>query len=372
MGDVNRRAPTPLLARPRATAPARAADRTRAAILTRAAIPTRAAILTLAAGLTLAGCGGDAARRATPIVTGRCPPTGVAVQVLGSARDAGLPGRAGAGYALHVDGRVRVLVDLGAGTLTRLGDAGGRLEDIDALLITRIGIGPVADLGPLLDAARAAGRRRPLALVGPAGGPDRPSMAVWLRQTFGDPRGAHPELAALVGPGDPYRVALHDVTVDAGTPRLVFADRDLEVHAIGVPHGDIPAVGYRVQVAGRSVGFTGDQRADDPRFLALVRGVDLLVAHVSTAEDQQSDRHARPGIIGALARAARAGRLLVAGATAESLAARADADAVLHDRYPGPIDRAADLDCVVVPPPVPSPAAPPAAPPASPPTAGAR
>lgn len=307
--------------------------------------------LTLPLALALLGCGGDAARRATPIAPGRCPPTGVAVQVLGSARDAGLPGRAGAGYALHVDGRVRLLVDLGAGTLTRLGDAGGRLEDIDAILITRIGIGPVADLGPLLDAARAAGRRRPLAIVGPAGGPDRPSTAVWLRQTFGDPRGAHPELAALLAPGDPYRVALHDVTVDAGTPRLVFADGDLEVHAIGVPHGDVPAVGYRVRAAGRSVGFTGDQRADDPRFLALVRGVDLLVAHVSAPEDQHSDRHAPPGMIGALARAARAGRLLVAGVTADSLARSADDDPILRDRYPGPIDHAADLDCVVVPPP---------------------
>lgn len=302
----------------------------------------------------LTGCGGAPEPAPTPIETGRCPTTGVAVQVLGSSRTGGLPGRAGASYAVHVDGRVRLLVDLGTGALTRLGDAGAGVDALDAVLITRIGVGPTADLPAVLDAVRLAGRTRPLALVGPEGSAARPSLAVWIRQVFRD---AYPELARLVEAGQPYRLAINDVTVNGGTPSLVFGDGEIEVHAIGVPHGNAPAIGYRVQVQGRQVGFTGDQRADDPRFLSLVRGVDLLVAHVSAAEDGQSTRYARPSLIGALSNAARAGRLVLGGVTTASLARREADLGLIEARYAGPVDLASDLDCIVVPPPAPASAA---------------
>lgn len=303
----------------------------------------------LALAAALAACGGAPAPAPEPAAR-VCPGAGVAVQILGSGGPEGLVGRAGPGSLVRVDGRPRLLVDAGAGVFARFHTAGARMETLDGVLLTQLGVGHVADLPPLLHSAALAGRSRPLVLVGPGGAPGKPSTAVWLDLAIG-PRGAFAELATLRAPGTPFRLAVNEVAVDAGAPRLVYAEAGLEVFALPAPHASGPALGYLVQVGERRIAFTGDQRADDPRFVAMIEGADVLVATLAIGEDAPPDAradHAPPSTLAALARAAKVRRLVLAHLTPAGLAARTDAVQRIRDRFPGPVDVLADLDCAAV------------------------
>lgn len=295
----------------------------------------------------IGGCGGGPSPSETGIVE-RCPSAGVSVQALGTGGPEGMPGRAVSTYLLRVDGQPRLLVDAGAGSFVRLHEAGARMKTLDGLLLTRIAPSQVSALPALLEAARRDGRTRPLAVVGPGGAAGRVSTAVWLGKALGVD-GPFPEMAELIAPGQPFRLAINEVGIDAGAPRLVYAEAGLEVMAVPVPHGDEPALGYLVTVGERRVAFTGDQRADDPRFMRLIKGADLLVAHLAIAEQAPpalQARYARPSIIGALAKAAGVGRVVLGHMTPKS-APQAGLDAI-RARYPGPVEVLADLDCVAL------------------------
>lgn len=309
-------------------------------------------IIPICLGLSIAsawGCGGGPAP-AEPAIVDRCPATGVSVQALGTGGPEGLPGRAVSTYLLRVDGQPRLLIDAGAGSFARLHTAGARTAQLDGVLLSQLGLGHVADLPPLLAAARSDGRKRPLALVGPGGAAGRLSTAVWLARAMG-PDGPYPELAGLLTPGDPYRLAINEVSIDAGAPRLVYAEGGLEVMAVPVPHGEEPALGYLVKVGERRVAFTGDQRADDPRFMKMIAGADVLVAHLAIPESASSTArgaHARPSIIGALAKAAGVGRVVLGHLSPRTASTREESLATVRDRFPGPVEILADLDCVAL------------------------
>lgn len=311
-------------------------------------LPHRVGALACAGLGLLVGCGGGPP--VEPAIVETCPAAGVAVQALGTGGPEGLPGRAVSSYLVRVDGQPRLLVDAGAGSFVRFHTAGARMARIDGVLLTRLSAGHLADLPPLLDAARRAKRSRPLVVVGPGGAAGQVSTAVWLGLAIGA-QGAFPKLAGLLGSGDPYRLAINEVGIDAGAARLVYAEGGLEVHGVPVPHGHGAALGYLVKVGERRIAFTGDQRADDPRFLTMIRGADLLVAHLAVPEDgPQPARadHALPSIIGALARAAKVKRVVLGHLTPASLPSRAASLERIRDRYAGPVEVLSDLDCVAV------------------------
>ena len=60
----------------------------------------------------------------------------VAVQVLGSGGPASVEGRASSSYLVWIDGRARVLVDVGGGSLVRYGESGARIADLEVLAVS--------------------------------------------------------------------------------------------------------------------------------------------------------------------------------------------------------------------------------------------
>ncbi len=126
---------------------------------------------------------------------------------------------------------------------------------------------------------------------------------------------------------------------------------DLEVRAVGVPHGIVPSLGYVVTVGERRIGFTSDQRADDPRFAALADGVDVLVAHHAIGVDagrEARQLHATPAALGELASGVGAGHLVLSHHMARSLRDRDQSLAAIGERYRGTVTFAEDLQCVPV------------------------
>ena len=286
----------------------------------------RAALLT---GLLLATSGAGLAR-------GACGDSGVALQVLGSGGPFGA-GRASAGYIVWVDGVSRVMMDAGGGTFVRFHQAGATLSDLHVLALSHFHPDHVSDVPALLWP-----RGGELLMAGPSGRPGFPSVDNFLGGLFG-PDGVFRILNS--------RVALTSVEVDvnAAEPTEVVTEGQVRVRGLGVPHGSVPAVGYRIDVGDASLAFSSDQNGSNPAFTDFVRGVDLLVVHFAGSEASPgaaTDLHAKPSVWGQMATDAGAGRLVLSHVSANQ---DLDANLVhLQTRYRGPLTIASDLLCVAV------------------------
>ncbi|MCB9602551.1 MAG: MBL fold metallo-hydrolase [Sandaracinus sp.] len=277
-----------------------------------------------------------------------CPAARVAVRVLGSGGPIVDDARASTGYLLIVDGRPRLLIDAGGGVALRLGELGVRPESLDAWLISHVHVDHSADLIALLKSASFSPRREALPIVGPSGDTRFPAIEPFLQAQIGQD-GAWRYLSAFFAESRPFALDVREASVE-GEP-FVTTVGDLRIEAVGVPHGPVPALGFVVHAAGKRVAFGGDQRLDDPRFLALARDADLLIAHHAVPEKNAgiaARLHARPSQIGAFAHEARVRRLVLSHHMRRSLDRWTEGEAALRARYDGPLELANDLDCFAV------------------------
>lgn len=305
-----------------------------------------------AAGLTLAV---DAAAQAT------CSSEPLAIQVLGSGGPSVGGTRASTGYLVWRAGRAVVMVDAGGGTFLRFGEAGARLQDLSLLAISHLHPDHVSDLPALLWLSELA-RQQPLNMAGPSGGGPFPSFDAFLKRLFDGGSGAFPILAGTLGQsGQGVRLTPVVVDASAATAQPVLSEAGLEVTAIGVPHANVPSIAYRIQVDGRSIVFGSDQNGSDPRFSAFAAGADVLVMHLALGEQAGppiAQVHAKPSVVGQVARAAQAKRLVlshfmhapspVQAQEWFSLSGLGQAVGEVRKHFAGPIDTAVDLQCIPI------------------------
>lgn len=282
--------------------------------------------------------------------TQQCVGSPLAVQVLGSGGPRINPQRASAGYLLWVDSEARVLVDVGGGTFARFGQSEAKLSDLSLVAISHLHPDHVSDLPALLWTSQNL-RSTPLPISGPSGNDVVPEFSVFLRRLFDGKEGAFPMLGATIagrqgaaGGGVPLEVGVVDVTKKS--PSNVFEREGLTIVAQGIPHGNIPALAYRVDTRGRSVVFSTDQNGSDPAFIEFANGADVLVMHLAIAGGTTNPLHASPAVVGQVARNAGAKRLIVSHIGQFPLP---EAMAELQKFYSGPVTVAADLQCTAVP-----------------------
>lgn len=270
-----------------------------------------------------------------------CPRSGesnVQLQILGSGGP-DTAGRASTSYLLWIGGTNRIMVDAGGGANYRFQMAGGRVDDLELLALSHLHPDHSVDLPALLWPEGGS-----LAVAGPTAAGVFPSIEDFLGRLFGAD-GAYRVLAG--------EIDLHPVTVDVTGeyPVEVWRDGDLRVHGTAVPHADVPAVGYRVDVGDYRIAFAGDQNGSNPSFIGFIDGVDVLVVHLGGPEDatgEIADLHARPSVWGAMAAAAGAGHVVV-GHIGMSSARELDANvAILREHFGGRITISEDLMCIDV------------------------
>lgn len=290
-----------------------------------------------------------------------CSSEPLAVQVLGSGGPHAGGTRASAGYLVWRAGRAVVMVDAGGGTFLRFGEAGARLQDLSLLAISHLHPDHVSDLPALLWLSEQA-RQEPLKMAGPSGGGAYPSFDAFLSRLFDRDSGAFSILAGTLGQSG-QGVRLAPVVVDAGAAmaRQVLSDTGIEITAIGVPHGSVPSIAYRIQVGDRSIVFGSDQNGSDAKFSAFAAGADVLVMHLGLTEQAPppiAQVHARPATVGQVARAARARRLVLSHFIGlPSTASNAgwfslfDLDRAVGEvrkHFAGPVDTTVDLQCIPI------------------------
>jgi ribonuclease BN (tRNA processing enzyme) len=117
------------------------------------------------------------------------------------------------------------------------------------------------------------------------------------------------QLEGTQGQGVPLEVTVADAAVEAASS--IAVGDGIEVTALGVPHGDVPSVAYRVRVDGRTIVFGADQNGGDGRFAEFAADADVLVMHLRPsplAPDWIARLHARPATVGGVAHRAGARR----------------------------------------------------------------
>ena len=274
-----------------------------------------------------------------------CEDDPVVLQVLGSGGPFGA-GRASAGYLIRIDGVGRIMVDAGGGTFARFHEAGAKVGDLELLALSHFHPDHSSEVPALLWV-----QPTDMLVSGPSGNEGYPSTGEFVTGLFG-PEGVF--RAVTDGKG------LNTITVDVTRPEPteVFVNESVRVRAVGVPHGIIPALGYRIDIGDVSIAFSSDQNGLDPAFAEFASGVDILVVHVAVPETiggYGANMHAKPSIWGQMATDADVGTLVLSHLskvpphTAEGDSPSFD-DKLAHVRstYDGPLIVAEDLMCIPI------------------------
>ena len=279
------------------------------------------------------------------LVFANCKGSAVALQILGSGGPFGY-GRASSSYLVWVDGVARVMVDAGGGTFTRFHEAGAKVADLDLIALSHFHPDHSAEVPALLWIKPAE-----LSIAGPTGGSGYPSVSEYVDGLFGKD-GVY--RAVTNGRGLPT------ITIDTADsePTVVLVSDRLTVRALGVPHGIVPALAYRVDVGEVSIAFSSDQNGSNPSFVEFVSGADVLVVHAAVPEAVQgfaADLHAKPSVWGKIASNAGVGTLVLSHLTSTvpksvdaELADFAERLQFVRSTYHGELVVAEDLTCVPV------------------------
>ena len=275
-----------------------------------------------------------------------CAADPVTVQILGSGGPRTNGERASASYLLWMDGQARILVDAGGGAYLRFGQAGAQLSDLWLLAVSHLHPDHISDLPALLWLSEQM-RKKPLPAAGPSGNDVMPAFPAFLNRLFGQNIGAFQILSGTVGSqgrGVPLDVSVIDVTKAA--PSSVLDRQEVTVTALGIPHGDIPALAYRVQAGDVSIVFSTDQNGTRPAFTEFARDADVLVMHLAVAAGAANNTlHASPAVVGRVSQDAGVGRLILSHIGQFDLE---PAVAEVKKFYTGPLTVGADLQCTPV------------------------
>lgn len=268
---------------------------------------------------------------------------GLSVMVLGSGGPMTLPNdRAGSGFMIFVDGEVRILMDAGGGVYKRIGDAGINIADLDTILITHMHIDHMSDLDSIVKSIffhnRIKGQTRstPIHFYGPGAAPDAaPPVARDYHATtalvdgnFHKETGLNRYLhffAGAIGAGQ-FSYEAHDIMQNPALPMKTIlggtAD-ELTVKSIGVPHGPVPALAYRIEYQGKSIVWSGDTSSNsaNDNMVQLSQDADVLIydtAILDTTPPPFSILHTTPARIGEVAAAANVKLLVLSHLTPQT------------------------------------------------------
>jgi ribonuclease BN (tRNA processing enzyme) len=273
--------------------------------------------------------------------------------VLGSGGPFANPRRASSSYLIALDGIPRIIVDAGGGAFERLGRLEADLSGLELVLLTHTHIDHSGGLAPIVFSLYMNDRKRPLAVTGPAGRDIHPGAHRFTELLFGID-GAWSYLHTFDGFGINAHEVVSDPTVsrphDIDLSATDLAALGVRIRSVPVAHGMMPSVAYRIDSDGTSITLSGDVSNASPALIELARGSDVLVHDLALPERDvpHGNLHAKPSMVGAVARDAAVGKLVVSHFMPGIENELDPAVATVREAYSGPIAVAEDLTTYAV------------------------
>ena len=281
-----------------------------------------------------------------------CQSERVGLQMLGTRGPEFLDDRASTGYLLWLDDSARVIVDAGFGTVQRFKQSGARYEDVHVLLFTHFHVDHSADFAAYAKGGAFTERADDLLVFGPSGTRFVASAEQFVARTL-SADGLYPYLGNYVDEDAESSYKIRPTTLPWSYEDVSIIDvydaGGIRISAVPVHHGPFPALGYRVELAGCILSFTGDMSGRLRQMPKLARGSDILVAHNAIPEDAQGVPallHMKPSYIGEMATAATVKKLLLTHLMERTIERKDETTELIRRHYSGPIEFPDDLDLV--------------------------
>ena len=269
----------------------------------------------------------------------------VEVEVLGSGGPEIGDKRASSAYLVWVDGKARVLVDFGGGASLRFEEANAKIEDLDMILLTHLHIDHTADLPALIKSSFFVHRKDDLPIIGPDKNRYMPNTHDFLKRLFQNDEGAWEYMGDFLDGSASYRLIPHTVLASRKI-RRIYANKGITVDTISVHHGPIPALAYRINVAGKSITFSGDMNGEYHTLERLAKRSDILIAHNAVPKGAQgvaAALHMTPDTIGRIAQKAGVRLLVLSHRMLRTLGREHETQKEIRKYYKGKLKFANDL-----------------------------
>jgi ribonuclease BN (tRNA processing enzyme) len=252
--------------------------------------------------------------------TKHCGASGVWVEILGAGSGELNQDWFGPSYIVWVDDKARVLVDAGAGSTIQFAKAGGRFEDLDAIVLTSIQPNLTSSLPEYVQGSLASARDRILPVFGPDGRDAYPGTTAHFDRLIGE-NGVYPEYSKLlrIRTLAGYRLDIEDIATTGKRRWARFRSDSVQLSAIPVDHGNRPALAWRIDAGEIGLVFAGAFSHDKDDLVKFAAGADALVATHAIPESTRGElreAYAPPSKIGEVAAAADV-RTLILGARTE-------------------------------------------------------
>lgn len=277
-----------------------------------------------------------------------CGDSGVWLQILGGGGPDLNDGQAGASYIVFVDNRARLLVDMAPGASVAFDQAGARLADLEAAVFTQLHADHTADFPAFVTGAADSERKDPLPVLGPEGNDDLPGTVTLVDRLIGA-AGAYPYLAEnLSFRTGGFKFSPRDIP-SAGQRRTGGLGGDtVDLSAMPVHHGDVPALAWRAEISGKSIVFAGDFNNQKNVMAGFAEGADALVIHHAipdNARGTSTDLFVTPTQIGRIAADAGVRMVVLGHRTSRTRGLESLSRQAIEAHYQGSLIFANDLEC---------------------------
>jgi len=320
----------------------------------------------------------------------------LSVMVLGSGGPANsAKGRASAGYLIFVDGEAKILLDAGGGTYQRFSKSGVSAKDLDIILLTHLHIDHTGDLSPIIKSIyfqnRAfhvannsfpPGRTAPFRVFGPATNgvpfpnppltgadpnvPQYPNSTAFIHNHYDLNEGSDRYLNIFTRAISAGIFGINAIDVSPNwqtyTPETLVDEDGLVIKAVGVNHGPVPALAYRIEYKGKSIVYSGDTTSrstnangaplpNGGNMVAISQDADLLIYDTAIMDTPANDSeniffalHTTPSRIGEVSQLGGAKKLLLSHLTGSTENRTREIKALIRKQgYEGKIKVARDL-----------------------------
>lgn len=280
-----------------------------------------------------------------------CQSSRVKLQILGSRGPEILDRQASTGYLIWLDGKARVIVDAGPGSLQRFEQSGAKFEDVDLMLFSHFHADHSSDFPAYIKGSFFTDRVKDLLVFGPTGSSFVASAEEFVNRAIGREAGMYPYLGSYLAKDmrSAYKVVPKNIEWSETNINIrnVYHDAELSVRTVSTHHGPFPSLGYRVELAGCSISFTGDMSGQLGVMPKLAINSDILVAHNVIPEDMTgvaANLHMKPNYIGKMAQQAKVKQVLLTHLMARSIRVKPNSLEIIKKKYQGKVTFANDLD----------------------------
>ena len=279
----------------------------------------------------------------TALATTSCQPDRVKLQVLGSGGPELGDQRASSSYLIWLDGKARVMVDAGGGSSLNFEKSRAQFSDLDAVLFSHLHVDHSADWPVYVKAGFFTGRDRDLPVYGPYGNANLPAVDKFQEALLSQ---AWPYLSNYLDNTERSEYKLPATVINADKSVWFQSLERITLKALNVDHGPLPAVAWRVELAGCSIVFSGDTSASSENLTRLATAADMLVAHNAIPESARGVArrlHMPPSRIGEVAAQANVKKLVLSHRMLRTLEREPQTLEQIQQHYSGPVDFAEDL-----------------------------